>query len=119
MKPIFTTSLGDLYGIEINGRNFECDVKAEIYEDELPFDGDDPEDKARFERGEISNYTIVVKADCFGLKGFDLLGACTMSSNWSHEMTDYIQEHSMITNALNELTENIERILKHFSKEKS
>lgn len=81
--------------------------------DDCPYDGDDPEDIAAFERGDFSMAVIQVKALYIHLEASDILGGCCYRSE--QDLLETVAGHDMINNALTELrkvaSETLESLL--------
>lgn len=99
--PLETKQLGTR-PFQFRGRELQANVSVQIYHDDVPFDGDHPEDIAAFERGDFQMYVLIVKAYFAGhVSGSDALGG-----NAAEDYTDLekaVDEHDMIENALTDL----------------
>lgn len=104
--------------VELNGKPLEVEIKIVVEEDDYPikgsFDfGDEEENKkylARFERGDLFNGLIIVKASALGVTEQDSLGGCHIRSNnmfnstpFENDVQSIVDDHGMVENAIDQL----------------
>lgn len=107
-RPLETIDLGDKWLFEACGRELTATVTLKVWADDIPFDGDDPEDIAGFERGDFQMYVAEVSATFADVTGTDILGGIAASK--LEDVTACMEENGMISNALSELADKVERI---------
>ncbi len=108
--------------IKINGINVDVEIEIRVEEDDITPDGDfdfgDAEENAaylrRFKSGELFIAVISVNARALGERGNDCLGGCHIHSNnlfdstlFESDVNSTIREHTMVSNAVEDLKTSI------------
>lgn len=106
--------------IKIKGHEVEVLIRVTVEEDETAPDfdfGDEEENKVyknRFDKGDLFNGLIQVKASALGEHGYDCLGGVHLTkNNYFHAepfiagVNETLKEHDMVQNALFDLVSTI------------
>lgn len=117
-----TIDLGDDYEITINGIVTKAKVVAELYPDENTSyeelvdekTSEGKRDLKRLYSGELSVSIVVIKATAHTCEGFDYLGGIV--ADGLPEITNIIDDNSMINEALYQLTDRIQEQIRDLSK---
>lgn len=94
----------------VNGRSLEAKLSLHVYPDDVPFDGDDAEDIAAFERGEFQMYVAEVRAAWNGLVESDFLGGIAAAG--LQDIETVVAAHFMVSEALDTLAGRVADISK-------
>lgn len=106
MKPLEKYDLGQ-FEIDINGHKTQATLVAHVYFDDSYgyYQDDDAETVKRVKSGELTPCLVAVKASALGFDGRDTLGSVLVAK--PEDVTDAIQDNSMIDQAKDDLVVNI------------
>jgi hypothetical protein len=110
-QPLYSKTVQ--HALEFNGKTHLVNVKIEAFEDSQIIE-EELEILAGLESGEYVNCALTVTASFASIEGNDSLGCVILSggSTFQSELEVMVNENGMIENALAELTENLNDILK-------
>ncbi len=105
----FTTHTSSTRKCLIGNKVCEVLITIAVDDDGTPFDGDNAEDIAAWQRGDFSMMVVRVKAILGGIDGSDYLGGVCVSKG--SDIDDVVDEHGMIDNAIDDLRKQIAELL--------
>lgn len=95
----------------VRGRTLTATLSLHVYPDDIPYDGDIPEDIAAYERGEFQMYVAEVRARLVGdgLTESDWLGGIPAST--LEQISQTVEWHGMAEQALEALAKRVTHIV--------
>lgn len=101
-----------LVKFSLKGKEFEAHVNIKMDVDECVSvdDIEDPNDIEAFERGDLTAYVLIIEASWKGVEGLDVLGGCWITG--PNQWQNFVVDHDMIENAIADMLEQINDMLK-------